>query len=308
MVKRGLDEFKVGIFVAAGLLLAMITVFMISSDSKLFHSYYTIYTNFNNISGLNVGAPVQLAGLKVGFVDDIKFPEDPAKKQITVVLNINKKYQKRIRSDSVATIETQGLLGDKFIYVSVGSEAQSAIPEKGILLGRDITSIFSLAEKAGEIMDDIGDASSTINEMLTSVKGKGEGDLKAIVSSVKKTVEQVEKGRGFAHALIYDPKGEKLMSDLAETISSMKGVVEGAEEESKGQMGGLISNLRTASGDLKEILGTIKRGEGTIGKLINDPSLYDDLVALFGRANRNKLVRAVIRSTMKENDKTLESE
>lgn len=306
MPKRRWDEARVGIFMSAALLVAMIIVFMIGSESQLFQRQYTLYTNFQSISGLRVGAPVQLAGLRVGFVDDIRFSEDPNIKQMNVVLRINRKFQSRIRSDSVAAIETQGLLGDKFVYVSVGSEEQSLIPDKGILPSKETTSIFSLAEKAGDIMESIGDASKTLSDMLSSVKGKkGEGDIKATISSVRRTVEQIEKGKGLAHAIIYDPKGEAVISDLGDTIKSLKGVVEGAETESKGQMGGLIVNLKHASADLREILATVRRGEGTIGKFVNDPSLYDDLRALFGRANRNKLLRAVIRSTVKENDRQM---
>lgn len=306
MVRKGFDDLKVGLFVSAGLLLAMIIVFMIGSESRFFQRQYTLFTNFETISGLRVGAPVQLAGLKVGYVDGIRFPEDPAQQEITVVLRIQKRFQNRIRTDSVATIETQGLLGDKFIYISVGSEAQSIIPDGGILPAKETTSIFALAEKAGQIMDNIGEVSETINEMLTSVKGKkGEGDIKAIVSSVRKSVEQIEKGKGLAHAILYDPKGEEVVSNLAGTMKSVHGILEGAEEESKGKMGGLIINLRHASADLREILDSINRGEGTLGKLVTDPTLYDEVTALFGRANRNRLLRAVVRSTVKENDKLI---
>ncbi len=305
MPRKRLDEFKVGLFVCAGLAMAMIIVFMVGSESQFFERRFTLYTNFSTISGLRVGAPVQLAGLKVGFVDDIRFPDDPASKDIVVLLKVNREFQKRIRSDSVATIETQGLLGDKFVYISVGSESQSVIPDKGILPSKEVTSIFSLAEKAGTIMDDIGAASKKVNEMLGSVSGKGEGDLKAIISSVRHTVEQIEKGKGLVHAMIYDPKGEQVIGNLADTMKSVKGIMAGAEEESKGNLGGLIVNLRHASSDLRKILASVRRGEGTIGKLIMDPALYDEIRALFGRANRNKLLRAVIRSTMKENDKRM---
>jgi phospholipid/cholesterol/gamma-HCH transport system substrate-binding protein len=303
MPRKGFDEFKVGLFVSAGLLLAMIIIFMIGSDNRIFHRQYTLYANFETISGLRVGAPVQLAGLKVGFVDGIRFPDNPASKNIGVVLRIERQYQKRIRSDSEATVETQGLLGDKFIYISVGSEEAPVIPDKGILPSKETTSIFSLADKAGRIMDNLGEASETVNKLLSSVKGGEGGDIRRIVTSVRKTVEQVEKGDGLMHAIIYDPKGKKLVSDLGDTMSSLKGIVSGAEEESKGQMGGMITNLKYASRDLRQIMESIRKGEGTLGKMIMDPALYDDLRTLIGRVNRNKLLKAVIRSTMKENDR-----
>lgn len=306
MARKGLDELKVGIFVSVGLALVMVMVFMIGSESRMFQRQYKLFTNFKNISGLRVGAPVQLAGLRVGYVDDIKLPDDAARQEITVVLRIHKKYQNRIRSDSVATIETQGLLGDKFVYVSIGSEAQAVIPDRGILPSKETASIFSLAEKAGTVMDNIAEASEAINEMLSSVKGKkGEGDIKGILTSIRKSVEQVEKGKGLVHALIYDPKGEDIVANLSDTMKSLSGILSDADKESKGKMGGLIVNLRNASADLRKILDAVSRGEGTLGKFVMDPSLYDNLNAFFGRANRNRLLRAVVRSTMKENDRRM---
>ncbi len=302
--RKNLDELKVGLFISAGLAIAMIIIFMIGGQSQLFDRHYQLFTNFRNISGLRVGAPVQLAGLRIGHVDEIRFSSDQGSKLITVELRLRKKFQDRIRSDSTATIETQGLLGDKFVFISVGSEEQGVIPENGILPSKETTSIFSLADKAGVIMDNIGEAAESINDMLSSVKGtKGAGDFKAIIGSVRKTVEQIEKGKGLAHAVIYDPKGSQVISDLGDTMKSLKGVIAETDKDSKGKVGGILTNLRSASSDLKQIMGSIRRGEGTLGKLAMDPSLYEDLSALFGRANKNRLLRAVIRSTIQQNDK-----
>jgi len=302
MQKKQFTELRVGIFVFIALLLGMITLFQVGSKREMFASQYTLYANFQDISGLRIGASVQLAGLDVGYVDDIRFPKDILIREITVVLRINRKYQERIRADSVASINTQGLLGDKYVYISVGSEEEPVLKEKGVIKTKETVSIFALAEKAGEIMDDIGKASKAINDMLKSVSGEKEGDLKASMRSLRNTLEQIEKGKGVLHALIYDPKGEKIISDLGETMTSIKEITTGVSEDTKEKAAGLVSNLRKASADLKEIMGSIKRGEGTLGMLIRDPSLYNDLRALLGRANRNALMRSVVRATIREDD------
>lgn len=303
MQRSIINEFRVGIFVAAGLALAMLIIFMLGSESRLFQRQYTIYSNFEDISGLRAGAPVQLAGIKVGYVDGIRIPSDLEQKTITVVMRINKEYMERIRADSTASIETQGLLGDKFIFLTMGSEAQPVIPDKGVVPSKVTTSIFALGDKAGEIMDNISEASKTINEMLQSIQGKkGESDIKAILTSIKNTMHEIEKGKGLVHALIFDPKGEKIVDDLARTFDAIGNIATEADEEGAS---GILDNLRHASADLRSILGSVKRGEGTLGKLITDPALYNDLRALFGRANRNVLLRSVVRSTIEENERQL---
>ena len=304
MKRNNMTEFKVGVFASIGLLLAMVVIFMLGGQNRFLERNYIIYSNFESISGLRAGAPVQLAGLKVGYVDDIHFPKNINEKMMTVVLRIRKEFQDRIREDSTATIETQGLLGDKFIYITMGSEVQPVIPNKGTIDSRVTTSIFSLADKAGSILDDIGDASESIKNALGSFSDKkGGGDIKASIKSIKNILAEIERGKGFVHAIIYDPKGAQIVSAVADTMDSVRGIVATADKESQGQLGGLINNLRYASADLKTILATVRRGEGTVGRLINDPSIYNEIQAMLGRANRSKLMRAVIRSTINEGDR-----
>ncbi len=300
-MKNVLTEFKVGIFVAAGLALAMVIIFMLGSEHQFFRRQYTLYTNFDDIAGLRVGAPVQLAGLKVGFVDDIRLSPDVDKKQITVVIKIQKEFMDRIRVDSEASIETQGLLGDKFIFVTMGSESEPKLKNKDDLKSKETTSIFALADKAGDIMNNIDDASKSIKDILDSFKGeKGEGDVKAIVSSIRKITEQAEKGKGLVHALFYDPNGEQVVDNLARALKGVGDVMQQADKEGTGS---LLANMRHASADMRALMSSIRHGEGTLGKLVTDPALYNDLRALVGKANRNVLLRSVVRSTIQENER-----
>ena len=289
-----MTEIRVGIFVLIALLLGMMTLFQLGSGQDIFDSQYTLFTSFKDISGLRVGAQVQLAGLNVGFVDEIRFPDDLLVRNITVVLRIKKGFQRRIREDSVATVNTQGLLGDKFIYISVGSEDMPVIKDEGILPNKETTSIFALAEKAGEIMDNIGEASTSLNELLKGIGGKDENNLRESIKSLRVTLQQVEKGKGLVHALIYDPKGEEVIANLSATMKSVKEITTGVSDNTKEKTASLIKNLQDASADLKVILGSIRNGEGTLGLLVRDPALYNDIRALFGRANRNALIKAKI--------------
>jgi len=278
------------------------TLFQLGSGQDIFDSQYTLFTSFKDISGLRVGAQVQLAGLNVGFVDEIRFPDDLLVRNITVVLRIKKGFQRRIREDSVATVNTQGLLGDKFIYISVGSEDMPVIKDEGILPNKETTSIFALAEKAGEIMDNIGEASTSLNELLKGIGGKDENNLRESIKSLRVTLQQVEKGKGLVHALIYDPKGEEVIANLSATMKSVKEITTGVSDNTKEKTASLIKNLQDASADLKVILGSIRNGEGTLGLLVRDPALYNDIRALFGRANRNALIKAIVRSTIEKNE------
>jgi len=302
MKREFLTEVRVGLFVLLGMAVVMTVIFMLGSEGRLFERRYTLYTKFKDISGLRVGAPVQLAGLNVGMVDEIQFSQSLEEKEIIIEMGVNRNFQDRIRADSVATINTQGLLGDKFVFVSVGTENQPVLEDDEFIQSEETTPIFALAEKAGKILDDIGAASKSIRGMLTSVKGEKGGDLKGILQSLRATLDRVKTGPGLAHALIYDPKGKQVIASLNNALNAFSDVAEGPEGK---QAKGMIANLRQASADLKEILGGIRRGEGTIGKLIRDPEIYNDLRTLLGKADRSKLIKSVIRTTIEENDKQI---
>ncbi len=303
MKERLATEFRVGMFVTAGLVLVMMIIFMIGGEHQFFQRDYTLYSNFEDIAGLRVGATVQLAGLKVGFVDGIRLSNDKGTKLITVKMKVRRRYQDRIREDSDASIETQGLLGDKYIYLTMGGEDKPILKDGAFITAKKTVSLFAMAEKAGSIIDNIDAAAKSFRDVMETFKGdKGESDLKAIVASVRKITEQAEKGKGLMHSLFFDPEGEKVVAQLSRAMKAVGDVAGQAEGEGASS---IVANMRSASADLKLLMASIRRGEGTLGKLITDPALYDDLRALVGRANRNALLRSVVRSTIEENEKQI---
>lgn len=249
-------QIKVGLFVFAGLFLAMIMIFFLGSEKQLFKRQYTLKSFYDDISGLRVGAQVQLAGVNVGMVDGIYFSRSPKDQKVTVHFSIDKDYQDRIREDSVAAINTQGLLGDKIVAISVGNPEKRVLQNGDILPSQEGKDIFSMASKGGEIMENVNKTS----KVLTSI------------------LEEVSRGDGLMHTLIYETPERPVGRDFSE----------------------MTRELRTSSTELKNILQRIERGEGTIGGLISDPSLYNDIRRLFGKMERNNLLRYIIRSRIRD--------
>lgn len=305
MIKgKDIQYIKIGIFVCAALAVAMFIIFMIGSDKKMFESQYDLKATFDDISGLRIGAQVQLAGINVGFVDDIHFPKDLMKKEIVVTLKIAKKYQERIRADSVATINTQGLLGDKYIFISVGSLDQPVLKNDGTIETKEIVGLFALAEKGGDILSDLAIAAKDISKFFEDID-EDQGGIKAIVNSVKNMLQQMEHGKGFIHALIYDPKGEEIMADISASVESLRILLGDTDkgDDRRKRMKSIAQNLSDAAVNIKQITDKINSGRGTVGGLISDPTIYNDIRSIFGKANRNSLFKTVVRATLKENDK-----
>lgn len=273
MQNNEIRHIKVGFFVLVALAVAMLFIFMIGSEKSIFRSQYTLSATFADISGLRIGAPVQLAGLNIGQVSDIRFPKDLAEKKIVVKFKIAKKFQDRVREDSVATINTQGLLGDKFIFVTMGSPDKPVIEHGGMITSREVVGIYDLAEKGGEILTDIQKAVNSASKVFQNLS-EGKGDVAASLSSLRVILEQAEKGKGLVHSLIFDPDGEKISKDVSEVVNNLRNITKKVDD-----------------------------GEGTIGALIADPTIYQQLRAFFGKANRNLLMKSLVRATIKENER-----
>ena len=114
-------KLRVGIFilVAVGAFLGMI--YALGARARLFEAKYTIHAEFTEVGGLTEGATVRLAGVQIGRVSDVNLPGQPGGK-VRVALAIAERFADRVRKDSVARIETQGLLGDQFIALEPGGE------------------------------------------------------------------------------------------------------------------------------------------------------------------------------------------
>ncbi len=196
---------KVGIFVFTGVFLATAIIFMLGGEKQLFKRQYKLVSYFHNISGLRVGAQVQLAGLNVGMVESISFSQELGDKRVQVRLSINRDFQERIRKDSTAEITTQGLLGDKFVSLGLGSPDQPILQDEDVVTVVESPSLYSIVEKVGPVMDDLG----------------------KVAKSVSKVMDQVQGGDGLIHSLIYESKERPLAKDFGE----MAGELDGASRE-----------------------------------------------------------------------------
>src|SRR5713101_3793375 len=127
MKNQRVINLRVGIFILVSLLIFVVFVFALGKESNLFKKSYKVQTSFTNTAGLSEGAPVRLSGLRIGTVKEIKFPESRDNNFIIVTMEVNQEGIRRIGSDAIATIKTEGLLGDKYIEVLKGT---TTLPEK----------------------------------------------------------------------------------------------------------------------------------------------------------------------------------
>jgi phospholipid/cholesterol/gamma-HCH transport system substrate-binding protein len=277
------QEIKIGLFLAIGLAILAIFIFVVGDISTLFGKKgYTLYTHFDSVAGLEKKTLVRMAGVKVGDVEEITLKGNMAE----VAMSINPEIE--ISQDSKATLASLGLLGEKYIEISPGVE--DAIVQPGGVIGSLPPVSF---DQLGIILSSVGDDIKSTSKAMRELLGEGEArvnikeilqnlssvsaELKDVISESKPNITQsLEKS---AHAIdTFDQNVRAISKNLDELILLLKDTVEENRGELKGNLEGikdLISRTEEALKKLSEALEKINKGEGTLGRLIEDPSLYE---------------------------------
>lgn len=243
MERNVAQEIKVGSVVLAILLLAGAAIFLLGGSTDLLENRYRLYASYKDISGLREGAAVRLAGIDVGEVTNIQFPTDPGRKRVIIQLNLMERYQVRIRKDSVASIQTEGVLGDKYISISVGSSDEPLLLHGDWIETNEPLEFLSYMKKATEILDNSAGISRKVNFMLGEDQDSARASLANAIVTLETLVKQVEVGRGLLHNLLYD-------------------------EHMAANVRGTVENLELASANLRHMTEELQQGEGFAHELI----------------------------------------
>lgn len=307
MERDGRLALVVGTFVLVALGALAVSILSLTTERGLFGVEYRLRAPFDNVLGLQVGAPVWLAGKDVGRVDTIQFTGggDADASPILAILAIDADVQDFIRSDSVASIGTIGVLGDSYVELTVGSATAEVLHEGDELTTLTHVNMNQAMAKVTAAVDSFRVLSENLNE---AVEAFGEHDggakLAQAVEAASEAMLAVRDGNGLIHALIYRDFGVDGLRSLERSLVAMESVM-GEIANGDGILHTLIyerprdqdvvNQVATAAARVNNILGKIDQGEGTVGLLVNDPSLYEDLQTLVGGAQRSLLIRSMVR-------------
>src|ERR1700679_2277218 len=144
----------VGIFVVAGAALFTLGIFLIGIQHKAFARHFAVYTEFANLDGVAKGTKVRVAGMDAGEVVDIGVPYRPPGK-FRLKLSIEQRLHVLVRTDSVVTIATEGVVGDKFLLVHQGGQQTSEAASLTTLPSKEPLDLSDLMEKSAVMLKDV---------------------------------------------------------------------------------------------------------------------------------------------------------
>ena len=302
MSKRKWQNVRVGAFVAVALSVLAATVFVIGQERSMFMPKTRLWTSFNDINGLVIGAPVRLAGVDVGRVQGITFSSDLEHRQARVEFTIEDRYMERVRSDSRAFLDSKGLLGDKIINLSVGHPSAAPLVDGAYVHPQAGPSFESLAKQVESTASAIGEAAQKTGGAVSELASPEVVDnLRRVTGALATILEGVAKQDGLAHRLIYDPQFAEQTSKIVTNLAAASVNVRAASarldavmtrvEEGPGGVHALVygedgadavAELRRAASGMAELTDQLNHGHGLAQALIRDEAGAD----LIGNLNQ----------------------
>ena len=196
---------RLGAFILGALIIFGVGVFLIGDRQYLFSRTYRLHAPFDTVAGLDTGAVVRSGGVRVGIVDKIRMPRHSGE-QVTVVMKLARATREVIKKDSVASIETEGLLGSKYVSVSFGSQESEPVRDGATIGSRPPLDFGDLAKKASDAL----------------------ANVDAAVVGVRSIASKIDRGEGAIGALVND---KKIGQDLARTMAEAKAGVAAFRED-----------------------------------------------------------------------------
>ena len=215
---------RLGLFIVATLAVLATGVFIIGSKEYLFRSTYILKAQFDNVAGLAAGAEVQVGGVHSGIVHSIELPDKPGGK-VTVVVDLDKSTHKIIKQDSVATINTEGLLGNQYLSISFGTAGQPDVKDGDTLQSEPPLQMGDMLKKANDILNSSQQAvqnTSQATAHLNSVSDKidsGKGTVGALVND-KQLYNNLEQTTTTLHATML--QAQTGVTDFQENMEALK--------------------------------------------------------------------------------------
>jgi phospholipid/cholesterol/gamma-HCH transport system substrate-binding protein len=215
---------RVGVFLAIGLFMLGLAIFAIGSQSGLLQSKTKLYAYFADVSGLIGGAPVRLAGLDVGAVTAIEFSPKLSHAKARVTLSVKSKYMPRIRHDSVAMIDSKGLLGDKIINITLGTVKTPVMRNGETMTSRVSPSVEDLTSKVDAAIAAVTEVTKTANRVLAPLATEPvQKDIARLTHATADILQQIDEGPGIMHSVFFDPAyTEDMKAILGQTRATLE--------------------------------------------------------------------------------------
>ncbi len=322
MAKEKSIEVKVGVLILVSL--GILAAFVLIMGGLSFEKTYTVFVDFDNPGGLQSGAPVRVAGVKVGKVSELAFMGgqiDSKTGRRTLVrckLSIEARVKNSIHEDADFYVTTQGVLGEQYLAIDPGTIQKPVLAENSIVKGIDPPRLDLFLAKAYELLDTTMSGIRNNRELISDIATNTAGLLKGLNTVLTDNRERINRTMANLEALtaeantltaharaqyVDNPKIARtidnvdrlstdiqrdsgpMLKDAREALANLNRaskIVGGEEEHAKVKkaiedVAELAARANSTAADAQAIVQHIKKGNGTVGALVMDEAIYDDV-------------------------------
>ena len=281
---------RVSILVGALVLAAIVTVgsvlVFVGSARDLFARRSGLTACFSDVTGLRPGAAVLLSGVRIGSVHEVALG-GACGDGAAVGLQLDGGQLRRLHADAGARLVTLGLLGDRVIALAPG-RAPAPLPTGAVLHGQVPADASAVVAQAGEAFDVLVRVARRFESLLD------QGDVAQMLShlahasgTLSNILDDAEHGPGLVATLLHDRELPRQLHRLGHAVAEV--------EAASGEAHRTMARLDQTAHDAGDIVAHVKSGQGTLGGIIYDPAIYEDLRTIVGRVRRSLILRTLAR-------------
>ena len=223
----------VGIFMVAGIALFALGIFLVGSRHEAFSRHVLLYTEFTNLDSVTKGTKVQVAGMDAGQVSNINVPNSPSGRFI-VQMKLDERFHGLIRTDSVVTVDTEGVVGNTFLTIHPGSPTAAIAQAGSVLQSKPPVNLSDLLTNGLGIMRD---ADATMSDADATMKQVG-GKINVVLDRANDAIGNandllvgLKEGRGPAGMIL---RNEKVADQIRGTISTIQSTTTNLKQAAAG--------------------------------------------------------------------------
>lgn len=281
MSNKKMDNVKLGIFVLAGALFLIFSLYMIGKNRNLFGSTFTISARFENVNGLMPGNNVRFSGIDVGTVKSISFENDTS---VRVTMIIDKELKKFIKKNSIAAVGTDGLMGNKLINISGQSGASPAVEEGDIILSLIPVETDEMLRTLNTTNDNIAGITADLKKITQKINNSTSlwkllsdtliaRDIKQAAGNIKLASKNAAlAGNEFVDMARRAKSGDGILGTIITDTTLTHNLRQSLADINKAS-----TEAAKLASELKEISEKINKGDGTMSSLVNDTLMVEKL-------------------------------